>query len=246
MIGVAPYDRSRGAAYVVFGKSDGEGVDAQSLGDAGLLLRGATKGSATGWAVDAAGDVNRDGFGDVLVGAPHYPDGDHPFAYVVYGRAEPGRIVLQRRTLPGFSIKAERRTTRFGDAVAAAGDVDGDGTGDFLVGAPRSNFGNGTYSGAAYVISGKGIAGGTVMGGLVDLTTRSPRAFRVDGMIGARSSCSPVDPRPCHGDAVGDTLAPLGDMNGDGLADFALAAQAAGPRREGAVFVVWGARGLLR
>ncbi|HEX2294380.1 MAG TPA: integrin alpha [Actinomycetota bacterium] len=239
IVGVVPYDRAYGSAYVVFGKPDGDPVDVRSLGDAGLRLKGGTRESATGYAVNAAGDVNRDGFGDVMVGAPHIPYSHRPYAYVVFGRRKPGEIRLRRSTLPGFAIKAERRMSAFGAAVAAPGDVNGDGTGDFLVGAPRSDFRGREWSGAAYVVSGAIRAGRTV-----DLTDDAAPAFRIHGSVGIRSPCPPDNDR-CHGDVVGETLAPVGDMNGDGFDDFALAARASGRQREGAVYLIWGSPRLL-
>ena len=80
---------NNGAAYVVFGKTNGFGNMALSDLDGanGFKLTGAADGDYAGWSVSGAGDVNGDGFGDLLVGA-YGVDGigtDRGAAYVVYG-----------------------------------------------------------------------------------------------------------------------------------------------------------------
>ncbi len=81
-----------------------------------------------GTAVAAAGDVNGDGYGDAVIGAP-----TANVAYIYNGGAS-GLVATVGTTLAGPT-----GTTRFGASVASAGDVNGDGYSDVLVGAPGSN-----------------------------------------------------------------------------------------------------------
>jgi hypothetical protein len=106
-----------------------------------------------GECVAAAGDVNGDGYGDVIVGADGHDNGeiDEGRAYVFMGSS--GGLA----TSPAWSVEAERALAHHGYSAAAAGDVNGDGYGDVIVGA--FGFTNGeTEEGAAFVYLGS--AGG--------------------------------------------------------------------------------------
>jgi hypothetical protein len=80
----------------------------------------------------AGGDLNHDGFSDLLVGAPRY-DGDQRYE---------GRVLVFLGTASGLAgwpqwlAEGNKAEADFGRAVAAVGDVDGDGFGDFAAGAP--------------------------------------------------------------------------------------------------------------
>ena len=114
--------------------------------------------------------------------------------------------------------------TRTGWAVAPAGDVNGDGLADALVGAPGEN----KAAGAAYVVFGR--VGGSPLNALKDLAA-GQAGFRIAG--GAA------------GDQAGLAVSAAGDVNGDGLADVAIGAPGAaanGRAGAGAVFVVYGRR----
>jgi len=126
---------SAGRAYVYYG---GPGADAI----ADLTMTG-SECEGFGWSVASAGDVNRDGFADVIVGAPWIQWGDsdiclnspHPGrAYIFYGgrRADANADI----TLMGVGAYF----SNFGRSVAAAGDINGDRFGDVIVGEPDSAF----------------------------------------------------------------------------------------------------------
>lgn len=91
---------------------------------------GENDGDFFGWSVAGVGDVNGDGFGDLVVGAPQF-DGAAGAAYLYLGGPD------GPQDEPAWTFKASQLGASFGHAVAAAGDVNGDGRNDVLVGAPR-------------------------------------------------------------------------------------------------------------
>jgi hypothetical protein len=98
-------------------------------------VQGTEDDARFGWAVASAGDVNGDGYSDVIIGAPHADGGasNEGGAFVYLGSAT-GLALTPAWTAGGGQIDAA-----FGHAVAGAGDVNGDGYADVLVGAPRFN-----------------------------------------------------------------------------------------------------------
>src|SRR3954447_1012887 len=155
-------DEASGAAYVVFGKSSPATVNLSDTGLAaseGFLIRGAAKFNNAGWSVAGAGDVNGDGLADVVVGAPgaHGNAEVSGNAYVVFGKAGRTTVTLKNDVLPaseGFLINGAGEFDGAGRSVAGAGDVNGDGLADVIIGAPGAET-TGKFSGAAYVVFGK-------------------------------------------------------------------------------------------
>ncbi len=100
--------------------------------------------------VACAGDVDGDGVDDVLVAAPLH---DH-------GQQDEGRAVLFLGAAaglaaePAWAAEGDQRGAWFGSSVAGAGDVDGDGRGDVVVGAPYLQDGQ-VGEGAAFVLLGR-------------------------------------------------------------------------------------------
>lgn len=142
-----------GEAYVIFGKATGFGtVDLSNLGSAGFVIQGDASGDALGWSVSAAGDVNGDGFGDLIVGAPFGDNGGAYAgeAYVIFGRSTGFATIDLTNLSPadGYIIQGDDADDRAGQSVSAAGDVNGDGLDDIIVGARTADNG----AGASYVI----------------------------------------------------------------------------------------------
>ena len=166
-------------------------------------------GERLGYAIADAGDVDGDGVHDVIMGAPQgrlYCTGSEPgpgHAYIRSGAT--GTLLL---SLSGVAVRGH-----FGAAVASAGDVDGDGHADVLVGAPCAD-GSGAESGAAYVISG---ATGQTLFALAG------RAAGDHFGIGT----APVG----------------GDLNHDGVPDSVVGAADAGAGARGVVYSISGADG---
>ena len=186
----------------------------------------------TGESVASAGDVNGDGVPDVIIGAP-FADAngrtDSGSAFVVYGGQGAGPIDLHNLGARGFRIDGAAKGDGAGFSVAGAGDVNGDGIDDLVVGAPNVAL----TAGAAYVVYGQA----TPDPSDVDLANLSARGFRFEGETGSLVG---------DGDLVGTSVAPAGDVNDDGIADFVVGADGLdgsnGRVDEGGAYVIFGQR----
>src|SRR5260221_673518 len=112
-------------------------------GKTGFKINGEAAGDKSGLSVSAAGDVNGDGFADLVIGA-HLaaPNGTNSGAsYVVFGKAGGFTTPMNLSTLNGangFKINGEAPGDHSGRSVSAAGEVNGDGFADLLIGAVRA------------------------------------------------------------------------------------------------------------
>jgi hypothetical protein len=199
-------------------------------GTNGFRLDGVAAGDQSGDSVSAAGDVNGDGFADLLVGAfGADPNGQSSAgaSYVVFGKASGFASTLALSSLDGstgFRLDGTAASDHSGLAVSAAGDVNGDGFADLLVGAIGADL-NGIDSGASYVVFGK--ASG--FSAALDLATLDgANGFRLDGAAAF--------------DLSGASVSAAGDVNGDGFADLIVGAPYASPNgsRSGSSYVVFG------
>jgi len=219
-----------GEAYVVFGSaaSFGTELDLAALTPAqGFVINGEGILDRTGWSVSSAGDVNGDGFSDIVIGA-YFADGDGTRfrageSYVIFGSDAGfgGSIDLATLTAAqGFKIFGAVSQDYSGVSVHSAGDINGDGLDDVIVGAFRADGAGGrTYAGEAFVIYGTGAG----FGASVDLATLTPdQGFAISGR----------DP----GDGLGNSVSSAGDVNGDGIDDLLIAASAGNGPDNGRTF----------
>ncbi|MDM7913801.1 MAG: FG-GAP-like repeat-containing protein, partial [Candidatus Eisenbacteria bacterium] len=149
--------------------------------------------SRMGELVVTAGDVNGDGFSDFLVGEPMYSteyeyDGR---AYLFLGSGE------GPRSSPGWVIEPNQVSASFGASIASAGDVNGDGCEDILVGAPGYDLGQ-VDEGAAFLFLGHGVGPSVV-----------PDWYAEGNQQGA---------------ALGSAVAGAGDVDADGYDDVLIGA----------------------
>ena len=172
-----------GSVYVVFGGGVGP-VDLTALGDRGLRIDGADKYTFSGRAVAAAGDVNRDGYGDVLIGSPGSVNNNRVgsgSAYVVFGGEDASTVDLANLGDRGFRIDGAPESTNIGDILAGAGDVNGDGYDDVLLDSRSS------LSEPAYVVFG-GSQTTTV-----DLNNLGARGFRISGTMSSMDRAGDIN-----------------------------------------------------
>ncbi|MGB0133703.1 integrin alpha [Dokdonella sp.] len=202
IIGAEAYDfgqTDEGAAFVYLGSASG-------VVDQSVRLESNQVGAMMGRSVAGAGDVNGDGFADVIVGVPRYNNGqtDEGVALIYLGGAF--------APIPATLLEANQASAFFGTSVAGAGDVNGDGYADVIVGAPSYDTAQ-IDGGSALVFLG----GNAGVATTAQVQIVSNQAF-------------------AH---YGSSVAAAGDTNGDGYADVLIGAQGydSGQTDEGAVFI---------
>ena len=151
-----------GRSYVVFGSTDPfpSAFELSALtGENGVALNGESAGNRSGSSVAGVGDVNGDGFEDLLIGAPAAAANGVSGAgrsYLVFGTGNFLLSPVDLSSLNGANGVALNGRFLFGESgasVSGAGDINGDGVSDLIIGAPYANV-NGNNSGRAYVVFG--------------------------------------------------------------------------------------------
>jgi hypothetical protein len=140
---------THGSAYIFFGYP-GIASNNISAAYANVTIHGSDAGDQIGWSVSDAGDVNGDGYDDVIIGAPGYSN-DKGRAYVFYGRATGSwSDIDDASTDADVILTGENDADQFGCSVSRAGDLNNDTDEDVIVGA----YGYSYETGRAYIFEG--------------------------------------------------------------------------------------------
>ena len=214
--------QNAGAVEVVFGRRGGGGpasVRLGELGDGGFEIVGNVTNRYLGKVIAGAGDVNGDGLADILIGSPTAPikTGTAPgqvegVVYVVFGRRDSTPVDLKNLGAGGFRIYGAPGD-HAGTALAAVGDLDGDGRPEIAVGASNASPGGRAGAGRVMIVLSSRRAGN------VDLAAPGAGALEIDGAAA--------------GDRAGYAVAGLPDVNGDGRPDVAIGAPGPAPPSQG-------------
>jgi len=264
IIGAHLYDNgetSEGRAFVYHGSAGGLAASAA------WTAEGDSLGAVFGASVSTAGDVNGDGYSDVIVGAYDYENGE----------ISEGRALLYQGSASGlaaspiWAVESNQAGAQFGFSVATAGDVDGDGYSDVIVGANAYTNGEGgegrafLYQGSA---SGLGASEAAAVGGGGQTSVSTAGDVNGDGysdvIVGASNyaahgaaflylgtasglAASPAwiaEPEANYSVEFGGSVASAGDVNGDGYSDVIVGSprygDEVGQLWEGRVFVYHG------
>ena len=234
VVGAPAVGSSAGAVYVLFGSNTPFSADVRlsSLnGSNGIQMLGSA-GERAGTSVSSAGDVNHDGFSDIVIGAPSADPAsriDAGSVYVVFGRSSGFSSTLALSSLNGtngFRLNGVAVNDAAGASVAGTGDVNYDGFADIIVGAAGADPNSKSGAGSAYVVLGK-----SSFASVVELSNLSgANGFRLDGSAA--------------GDEFGFSVASAGDINRDGYSELLIGAPGASPNslpQSGSTYLVFGA-----
>lgn len=187
-------------------------ISAAELG----VIAGDTADTDTGYAVTGAGDVNGDGYDDVVLGAPSAGDDGEGAIYIVFGKSV---RFDEADVSTAVQFTGEMDGDQFGSRVAGVGDVNSDGYDDIVAAALYADTSN-HNAGAVYIIYGSAnLAGGSVK----DLPTYT----------GTEDNAK-----------LGFSVAAGGDINADGYTDVLIGAPYRNDR-SGGVYILYGQSDIL-
>jgi len=204
-----------GVALIFLGSASG--IPDGNPASAATLLQSNQLGANLGVSVSGAGDVNGDGYADVIVGAEQYTDGhaNEGAAFVFHGSAS--GVADGNPLTAATQLESNQSTSNFGISVSGAGDVDGDGYADVIVGSNGYTAGQ-AAEGAAFVF----------LGGASGIADANPAAAATQLESNEASA------------SFGSSVSGAGDVNGDGYSDVLVGAPAYGFIDKGAAFLFSG------
>jgi hypothetical protein len=191
-------DKGTGKFYIVLGKEPGKyGAAGHNATDADASFIGEAGNDDFGYSVDIAGDVNGDGYDDIIVGAPNLKGDRTGKAYLIFGRSS-GWAKNDSAKKANVTFTGENLGDLAGYCVAGIGDINGDGFADLAIGAPHYSTPE-VYSGAAYIFLGHAGAWNAVIN---------------------LSAANTIITDPDTNAQLGSLIDGAGDVNGDHLDDF--------------------------
>ena len=222
-----------GVTYVLFGSKERFDLtlNPSTLGTKGFVINGAQAGDQSGRSVSNIGDINGDGVDDLAIGAPFSGiNGDNSgAAYIIFGSKQSdyfgNPIELSDLGSKGLTIKGSNSGHNAGWAVSGAGDFNGDGINDLLIGATNPSDNENGIDGESYVIFGKRGFSSTI-----DLSN-----------IGLNDGLKIISDDPNN---LGYSVSDAGDINKDGIDDLIIGAPYADPNgnSSGSSYVIYGRR----
>jgi len=226
VVGISGKNSNTGAVLVIYGGSSRSDITVTgSAGvidpsNAGFIIYGEASNDYFGCSVSTAGDVNGDTHDDIIIGAKG-KSSNRGAAYVIYGRPDLTFSTMDLSSLTlnptttGFRILGNAANDLFGCSVSAAGDVNGDGIDDIIVGA----CGKDGSKGAAYIIYG------SLTPSEIDLSSQTLVPAATGFVVSGKAA----------GDQLGYSVKNVGDLNHDGYDEVMIGASG-----QGAVHVILG------
>ena len=192
LVGAFEADSGSGEAFLYLGSANTSSAFELSAAGASWSIAGSQSGEELGFALSTAGDINGDGFSDVIVASPEW-DGTN---------SDQGKVQLWLGSPAGLAVSAKWTTesnsadAELGAAVSSAGDVDGDGYDDVVVGVPF-------YSGAGVTDGGRALVFHGQSTGIASVASTTINGSTANELLGT-------------------SVAGVGDVNGDGYEDVAV------------------------
>lgn len=220
LISAYGYHGNTGKVYLVYGSNATESsIDLGSLGSSGVTMTSNSYGGYFGIRASPAGDINKDGYQDFVIGASNSGNGE---AYLVYGGANlNSTLAINSLGVGGVRMIGESSGELAGCDVAGGADINKDGLPDILIGAYGYNAGGATYTGRAYLVYG--------------------RASMPNNM--SLSSADVIMTGENADDRAGISVAFAGDVNNDGHPDMLVGAWTYS-NSAGRIYLIYGSSSL--